>query len=241
MNFYTSSEYLKKNPTYHSEDSLYKYNNFVKILKKNNLNFKKLKKIIDVGCGIGEILKYLKKNKLFFKSKFIGYDINKYAIKIAKKNSNILFFCKNYIKSTKNKKSDLIICADVFEHIDDEVYFLKKLLERSKYFLFNIPLDMSFISLIRKKFFTKKFNDVGHIHFYSKYSILLKIEYCGFKIVDKIYAKNRLEHFSIKEFSIKKFLIIPFQYLLDKINEDLACAIFGGYSLVVLAKNSKYK
>jgi hypothetical protein len=68
---------------------------------------------------------------------------------------------------------------------------------------------MSFISLIRKKFFNKKFNDVGHIHFYSKYSILLKIEYCGFKIVDKIYAKNRLEHFSIKEFSIKKFLIIP--------------------------------
>ena len=39
MNLYTSSRYLKKNPTYHSEDSLYKYNNFIKILKKNKIPF----------------------------------------------------------------------------------------------------------------------------------------------------------------------------------------------------------
>jgi hypothetical protein len=45
-----------------------------------------------------------------------------------------------------------------------------------------------------------------------------------------------LEAFSKKEFSIKKFLILPFQFLFDLINEDLACAIFGGYSLVVIAK-----
>ena len=219
MNLYTSSKYLKKNPTYHSEDSLYKYNNFIKILKKNNFTFKKVKKIIDIGCGVGEILKYLKKNKLFFRSDFIGYDVNKYAIKIAKKNSSIKFICKDYIKFPKNKKSDLLICADVFEHIDNDVNFLKKLLNQSKYFLFNIPLDISLISLIRKNIFRQKFNDVGHIHFYSKYSILLKLEYC-----------------SQKEFSIKKFLILPFQFLLDLINEDLACAIFGGYSLVVMAK-----
>ena len=236
MNLYTSSKYLKKNPTYHSEDSLYKYNNFIKILKKNNFTFKKVKKIIDIGCGVGEILKYLKKNKLFFRSDFIGYDVNKYAIKIAKKNSSIKFFCKDYIKFPKNEKSDLLICADVFEHIDNDVNFLKKLHNQSKYFLFNIPLDISLISLIRKNIFRQKFNDVGHIHFYSKYSILLKLEYCGYQIIDNIYAKNRLEHFSKKEFSIKKFLILPFQFLLDLINEDLACTIFGGYSLVVMAK-----
>jgi 2-polyprenyl-3-methyl-5-hydroxy-6-metoxy-1,4-benzoquinol methylase len=241
MNLYTSLKYSKKNPTYHSEDSLYKYNNFIKILKKNNFIFKKVRRIIDVGCGIGEILKYLKKDKLFLKANLTGYDVNKYAIKIAKKNSNINFFCKNYIKSSKNKKTDLIICSDVFEHVDNEVYFLKKIFDKGKFFLFNIPLDISFMSLIRKNFFKIKFNDVGHIHFYSKYSILLKIEYCGFKIIDKIYAKNRLKHFTKEEFSIKKFLIIPFQYILDKINEDFACAIFGGYSLVVLAKNPKYK
>jgi hypothetical protein len=113
---------------------------------------------------------------------------------------------------------------------------LKKLLNQSKYFLFNIPLDISLISLIRKNIFRQKFNDVGHIHFYSKYSILLQLEYCGYQIIDNIYAKNRLEYFSKKKFSIKSFLILPFQFLFDLINEDLACAIFGGYSLVVMAK-----
>jgi SAM-dependent methyltransferase len=241
MNLYTSPKYLKKNPTYHSEDSLYKYNNFIKILKKNYFNFKKVKRITDIGCGIGEVLKYLQKDKLFVNSDLIGYDINKHAIKIAKKNSSIKFVCKNYIKFSKNKKSDLLICADVIEHIEDNISFLKKLLNRSKYFLFNIPLDISLISLIRKNIFKKKFNDVGHIHFYSKYSVLLKLEYCGYKIIDNIYAKNRLDDFLKKKNSVKKFLILPFQFLLDMVNEDLACAIFGGYSLVVIAKNSKYK
>lgn len=241
MNLYTSSRYLKKNPSYHLEDSLYKHNNFIKILKKNNFIFKKVKSIIDVGCGIGEILKYLKKNNLFLNASFAGYDVNKYAIKFAKKNSDINFFCENYKELSKNKKSDLIICADVFEHVDNDVYFLKKLLNNGKFFLFNVPLDISLISLIKKNFFKKKYNDVGHIHFYSKYSIILKIEHCGYKIIDKIYAKNRLKHFTKKGFSIKKFLIIPFQYILDKINEDFACAIFGGYSLVILAKNPKWK
>ena len=240
MNLYTTSEYLKKNPTYHSEDSLYKYNNFIKILKKNNFNFKKIKRIIDIGCGIGEVLKFLKNDKLFINSDLIGFDINKYAIKIAKKNSSIKFICKNYIKFSK-KRSDLLICADVFEHIEDNISFLKKLLNRSQYFLFNIPLDISLISLIRKNIFKKKFNDVGHIHFYSKYGVLQKLEYCGYKIIDNIYAKNRLEDFYKKKFSIRKFAILPFQFLLDILSEDLACAIFGGYSLVVIAKNSKYK
>jgi len=241
VNFYTSLKYSKKNPTYHAEDSRYKYSNFIKILKKNNFSFRKIKKIIDIGCGVGEVLKYLHQSKLFLNSSFVGYDINKYAIKIAKKNLSIKFICKDFIEFSENKKFHLLICADVFEHIDDNVNFLKKLLNKSKYFLFNIPLDISLMSLIRKNIFRQKFSSVGHIHFYSKYSVLLKLEYCGYKIIDNIYAKNRLEHFTKEEFSVKKFLVLPFQFLLDIINEDLAAAIFGGYSLVVLAKNSKHK
>lgn len=239
MNLYTTRKYLKKNPTYHSEDSYYKYKNFIRILKKNNFDFKIIKKIIDIGCGNGEILRYLFQSQLFVNSSFIGYDISKYAIKIAKKNFNIKYFNKNYLNSSK-KKSDLVICADVFEHVDEEVIFLKKLLKKSKFFLFNIPLDISLFSLIRKNFFKNKFNDVGHIHFYSKYSVILKLEYCGFKIIDKIYAKNRLTHYTKQNFSLKKFFLIPLQYILDILNEDLSSAIFGGYSLVIFAKNSKF-
>jgi 2-polyprenyl-3-methyl-5-hydroxy-6-metoxy-1,4-benzoquinol methylase len=85
MNLYTSSRYLKKNPTYHSEDSLYKYNNFIKILKKNNFTFKKVKKIIDIGCGVGEILKYLKKINYFLGQILLGTMLTNTLSKLLKK------------------------------------------------------------------------------------------------------------------------------------------------------------
>jgi ubiquinone/menaquinone biosynthesis C-methylase UbiE len=241
MNLYTSGKYLEKNPTYHIEDSQYKCENFLKILKNNNFNFLDIKNIIDVGCGAGGILKNLS-GKNLFNSNFIGYDINSDAITIAKanKNSEIKFYNQDYFTSNYYKKSDLVICADVFEHVDDETNFLKKLLNGSKYFLFNIPLDISLLTLLRKNCFKHTYNNVGHIHFYSKYSVLLKLEYCGFKIIDTIYAKNRLEHFTKDNISLKRILVMMPQYVIDKVSEDLSCSIFGGYSLVVLSENPNF-
>ena len=240
MKLYTSKEYINKNPTYHVEDSKFKSDNFIKILKKNNFNSNKIKNIVDVGCGAGKILKFIKESNLF-NSNYFGYDINKSAIEIASQNSEIKFYNEDYFSSEHYKKNDLAICADVFEHLDDEVKFLKNLLNGSKYFLFNIPLEISLLTLLRKNLFKESFNSVGHIHFYSKYSALLKLEYCGFNIIDKIYAKNRLLHFTKENLSLKKLLAIPPQYIIDKFSEDIACAIFGGYSLVVLAENPNFR
>ncbi|MDC0616160.1 hypothetical protein OAO77_02165 [Candidatus Pelagibacter sp.] len=46
---YTSGEYILKNPTYHIEDSKFKSNNFIKILKKIVLIFKVLKILLILG------------------------------------------------------------------------------------------------------------------------------------------------------------------------------------------------
>ena len=50
---YESGEYLSKNPTWDIEDSAWKANEVLKILKKNNLAPKNL---VEVGCGAGGIL-----------------------------------------------------------------------------------------------------------------------------------------------------------------------------------------
>ena len=242
MSIYTDGKYLEKNPTYHIEDSSYKCRNFVKILKKSNLDFKTIKSIVEVGCGAGGILKHLYKSNIF-NSEYIGLDINNDAIKIAKKNniSKIKFYNQDYFTSNYYKNSDLIICADVFEHIDENISFLKKLLTGGKYFLFNIPLEISLLTLIRKDFvFRHSFNEVGHLHFYSKYTALILLEYCGFEIIDNSYAKNRLEHSNKNEITLAKFLVMLPQYLIDKLSEDLSSSIFGGNSLVVLCKNPNF-
>ena len=77
-----------------------------KVIKKNNFS------LIDFGCGDGEIVKYLNKNKIKVKS-YYGYDISEEMIKVAKKkyiSNNIKFFNTAKFK----KKSDYIISSGLF-------------------------------------------------------------------------------------------------------------------------------
>tara|TARA_S200000501_G_C20857470_1_gene758316 strand:- start:2772 stop:3281 length:510 start_codon:yes stop_codon:yes gene_type:complete len=156
--------------------------------------------------------------------------------------SNSRFYNQDYFTSNYFKKSDLIICADVFEHIYDYTDFLKKLLTDSRYFLFHIPLEISLLTLIRKdSFFRYNFSTIRHIHFYTKYTALLLLEYCVFKIIDNFFAKNRIEYFNKNKISFKRELDMFPQCFIDKLNEYLSCSIFSGYSLVFLCENLNFQ
>ena len=144
INIYTSDQYLKKNPTYHVEDSKFKSNNFIKILKINKFNFNEVSNVVDVGCGLGEIIKNLQLSNCFNKAtNFYGFDINKKVIDLANKNvnKNLKFLCQDFFDFNFSATPDLILCADVFEHIEDYIGFLKQLSCKSKFFLFNILIS----------------------------------------------------------------------------------------------------
>ena len=240
---YTSNEYWGKNPSYHSEDSFFKSKNFIKILKKNRFDISEIKNIVDIGCGLGGILKEIEKSKFFSeKTKFFGFDINEKVIEEANRNKekSLSFFCENFFNSKSLSEADLIICADVFEHIQDYVGFLKNLSSYSKYFLFNIPLDISVRSILSDNFIKYNFENVGHLHFFNENISKLILNYCNFEIIDTVYAKNFLNH--SKKDSIKKAIgYLPAKFI-DLISERFASKIVGGYSLVCLAKskNKKY-
>jgi SAM-dependent methyltransferase len=237
-NIYLSGEYTKNNASYHVEDSKYKWNNFKKIIIKNKININSFKNIVEVGCGAGQIISNSKESGLFNNCNFFGYDINPDAIDIAKKNNkSINFINKDFFNSDLFGKTDLLICADVFEHIENSYEFLKKLSNASEYLLFNIPIDISLLSLLRQEtIFSNFYKTLGHLHFYSKKTALLKLEHSGIQVIDNSYAKFRLSHFPKGSLTVKRVLSIVPQKIIDLINEDLACVLMGGYSLVVLAK-----
>ena len=236
-NRYISGDYTKKNHSYHSEDSQYKWNNFANILYSSNLNFRNVETIIDIGCGAGQILIDANKSNLFNnKTIFKGYDINPDAINLAKKNSDKVSFFNQDFLNLENEKGDLIIAADVFEHIQDKYDFLSKLKNKGNFFLFNIPLEISLFSMIRKKnIFKHSFDNVGHLHFYTKRTALLTLENSGFKILNFNLVNNRFEDFKKNKKIYSLIINIP-QYIVEKLSKTLSSSIFGGYSLVVLAK-----
>ena len=232
-------EYLKKNPTYHIEDTDFKWKNFKNIIRKSKINYSEFNLIAEVGCGSGKILSNAKKSNLFKSASFIGYDTNPEAINIAKNlDKTIKFINQDLTKIDLENKYDLLIVSDVFEHIPDYHKFLREIRKKSKYQIFNIPLEISFTSLVRKKnIFEISYNDVGHLHFFSDKIAKLTLEKNGYKILNFSYSKNRLFELK-KKFTLKKFLIYLPQFCLELVNNRLASNIFGGYSMVVITESS---
>ena len=81
-------------------------------------------KILDFGCGSGELLDLI---DCKFK---IGVEINKYSQKILK-NKNLMFVDK-LEKIDKKIKFDTIFCLSVLDHLDDPLSTLKKIKDRLK-------------------------------------------------------------------------------------------------------------
>ena len=156
-------------------------------------------------------------------------------LKQQKNSSKVSFFNEDFI-NLKEIKRDLIIASDVFEHVQDKYNFLSKLKDKGNFFLFNIPLEISLFSMIwRKNIFNHSFENVGHLHFYTKKTALLTLENTGFEILNSNLANNRFEEFKNNKKLTSLFINVP-QYIVEKLSQNLACSIFGGYSLIVLAK-----
>src|SRR5256885_2163026 len=81
---YTTGEYLKKNPTWHVEESPWKAKQILHMMARQMLT---PTKICEIGCGVGEVLKQLQ-DQMDTSCQFWGYDISPQAIQLATPRAN---------------------------------------------------------------------------------------------------------------------------------------------------------
>lgn len=223
-----NSTYLANNPTWHSEDSKWKANHILKMIELNKIC---PKSIIEVGCGVGEILNSLH-SAMPTNIEFIGYDIAPDAIKIAKhKEANRLVF-KNEDFLVSDLRSDLLLIIDVIEHIDDYFNFLRMCKNRAEYKIFHIPLEITVQGILRN-ILMKNWNSFGHLHFFTKETAIETLKYAGYEIIDYFYTAVLVD---LPFNSLKsKMAVIP-RKILFKLNNELAAKTLGGFSLMLLTK-----
>lgn len=96
---YTSGKYLEVTRTWHEEDSSWKAAHIWKMLVTNHIQ---PQRIVEIGCGVGGILKELSKMNSFPDAQFKGYDISPQAIQlvICQKAKNIEFYCEDRLSGT---------------------------------------------------------------------------------------------------------------------------------------------
>lgn len=226
-NIYVNGEYLKKNPEYHLSDAEWKAKYILNLIQKHELI---PKTILDFGSGSGDILKNVKQG-LRTIEKGVGYDLSSDAIRIAiSRKEEGLFFTSDFLKAL-DTYYDLLLCIDVVEHVDCYIDFLKKLKKYSKYKIFHFPLDMNTLMVLRNTPIIHSRFQYGHLHYFSKDTVLETLRYCGYDIIDWFYTPT-MYHNNTKLFTK---MLNPIRSLLNLFNEDLSVRLLGGRSIILLA------
>lgn len=226
---YLDGKYKASNPTWHEEDAPWKADHIHAILADNGVRFTT---VAEVGCGTGEILVRLAKRNPDVS--FTGYDISPQAMAMAEKNTGprLSFQMKDALQETE-ADFDVVIVADVIEHVEDYIGFVRKARALGRYKVFHIPLDLSVQSLVRMWPILRLREDVGHIHYFTRDTALALLRDCGYTVLDSRYTASRLE---LPNQATTSKMIAPIRRVFHRIWPDLAVRVLGGYSLLVLAE-----
>jgi predicted TPR repeat methyltransferase len=226
---YLDGEYLAKNPQWHVEESPWKANQVLHMLRQNHLN---PKTICDVGCGAGEVLSQLQRH-LSQECVFWGYDISPQALSLAQGRANERLHFEQADFQTENDAAfDLILILDVIEHLEDYWSFLRRLKSRSHYKIFHVPLDLSVQTVFRQNALLKRRDLYAHLHYFTKETALRTLRDAGYEILDYFYTLRSIEF--VSEFG-EIVLRLP-RKLCFALHKDFAARLLGGFSLLILAR-----
>lgn len=233
---YTTGKYWEENSSLHEEDSDFKFDHFLTLLKRNRAV--NPTGVIDMGCGAGRIIWNFSKEYPNIKCK--GIDLSEKVISYAKQrysNSNLSFEVQS--SSYRPEESfNLVLLADVFEHVADYIGFLAEIKSTYKYQLFNIPMDLSVRYLLNDHPLETRAS-VGHLHYFYDKLILKILDENGFKVIDYSYANNlemetlKVNGFVKYRYKMKKAFV---KMLISFFGESLTSKLYGGFSLSVLCE-----
>lgn len=165
------------------------------LIKKLGDDTKRRLKVLDLGCGGGNVCGFLKSK--FPKWDIIGVDVSGNALTVAKKNFPKVKFIEQSVEKLDFKKEsfDLILSLDTLEHFrnpKEVVNSASKLLKNDGIFFLVTPLEkqrLTFYRLAYKLGLDRaKRGSVGHINVFDDKEIVDMFKNSGFVKEDKFFG-----------------------------------------------------
>lgn len=179
---YSDGTYIEHNRSWHAEDSPWKALQITRLLGRNQVA---PKRVCEVGCGAGDILREL--SVAHAESTFVGYELSPQAMDIcrAKATDRVSYRMQDIFGDSD--LFDCLLCIDVFEHVPDYMGFLEKLRAKATYKVFHVPLDISVLSVVHSSMMHAR-QSAGHLHYFSHETAAATIRDCGYEIVDAFFT-----------------------------------------------------
>jgi SAM-dependent methyltransferase len=228
---YRSGSYADRNPDWHEQDAASKACALAELIRYSGLL---PATVVDVGCGTGGVLAALKAalDAELPATWWEGWDIAPEAIARARRlreGERLQFVCGSFQAS--ERRADLLLCIDVVEHTPDDLAFIEHLRDRSDWFLFRIPLDLSVLDVIRPSRLLQSRDRWGHRHFYTRDLALDLLLTAGYRV-----ETVRYDRVPPPVDTVRRRVVDGVRRSLFRIAPDRAVRWIGGYSLLVLAR-----
>jgi 2-polyprenyl-3-methyl-5-hydroxy-6-metoxy-1,4-benzoquinol methylase len=145
--------------------------------------FKKPARVIDIGCGLGEVLSVFKENGW----DCTGVDFNEFVIDYAKKNFRLKIIKQDIFDMTVQSQYDLVMLWGVIEHVYEPGLLLQKcnsLLSKDGLLLIEVPsadsLLVRYCEVTGEEAY-RTFESARHIMLFSQRSLLEMCAKNGFR------------------------------------------------------------
>lgn len=227
---YEDGTYLEANPRWHAEDSPWKADQIVRMIRRNGL---RPRTIAEVGCGAGEICRCL--HLRLPETTIEGYEISRDAFELCrgKELPGVRFHLGDFLRLEPARRFDLVLTIDVLEHVADYPRFLADLRPRGDWHVLHVPLEMNVQAVARSEPLLNSRRQLGHLHFFSKETALAALRDAGYEIVDHRFTLGSVE---LPSRTPRMRLVAPLRRVLFALHADLAARLVGGGSLLVLAR-----
>jgi ubiquinone/menaquinone biosynthesis C-methylase UbiE len=228
-NAFLTGEYLEKTPQWHADDSPWKAKGILRMLARNGIS---PRRIGEVGCGTGEVLKQLQL-QMEPQCLFLGYDIAPAAIELSRSRQNERLVCRLAdVLEEPDVRFDVLLVLDVLEHQENYFGFLRDIKRLAPYKIFHTVLDLSAQAVLRKEGLTKRRRLYEDLHLFTKDTALQALVDEHYEVLDWFYAPRAVHRASRITDAIRQW---P-RRLCFAVQQDFAVRLLGGYSLFVLAR-----
>ncbi len=200
-NWYVTEQNLEESGNYktaHRKRRVYVEKKISEWLSTKNKD--KVEKLLDLGCGDGNHLNYLKKyGKFIFGS---DYNLTRLVRANLRFPDATLFLADLLEYPSKQNFFDLIFFHHVIEHISDDMKALDtiyKILSPGGLLILGTPNEGASWWQFAYKVQPTMLEQTDHVQFYTANSLKLKLEKAGFRILDIKHIGWGVPHFSLDE------------------------------------------
>ncbi len=228
---YVDGEYLTANPTWGDEDSAWKARMIHELWLQARLPVPGT--VAEIGCGAGGILAELK-SRFPATVTYSGFDIAPAAIRMAERRAGerLSFRCEDLLLS--DRRFDVLLCMDVFEHVENPFDFLRRIRALAPLVVFNIPLEMHVAGLlINHQLWTRR--QYGHLHYYTAAVALETLEECGYSVVDRSYISRLVD----LPRSLSEYVFWLPRKMISLVSAEMSARLLGGTSLLVVTRRGR--